>query len=285
VDGDVTLRACLTFDVDGQFLWLGTFGTRGLQGLSRGEYEVRVGLDRVLGQLAEKKVVTTFFVPGQFAETYPQAVKEIAQAGHDVGAHGYRHERWAELSPAAEDEAVRRSKAALEDCLGHPVRGFRAPGFELNPGSVRLLVGAGFAYDSSLMADDFRPYRLRYEDRVPDLGPLVFGELSPLAEFPVSWELDDFPYFAHTARNPGLRATEEVLGLWLEEFRFATSLPDAVYTLTLHPQVIGRGPRIRMLAELIDRITETDQVVFSTLAGSLDSLTAAFEQAASDHRL
>ncbi|HEX9546030.1 MAG TPA: hypothetical protein VF942_01770, partial [Acidimicrobiales bacterium] len=75
MDGDVTLRACLTFDVDGQFLWLGTFGTRGLQGLSRGEYEVRVGLDRVLGLLAEKKVVATFFVPGQFAETYPHTVK------------------------------------------------------------------------------------------------------------------------------------------------------------------------------------------------------------------
>ncbi len=281
----MTLRACLTFDVDGQFLWLGTFGTRGLQGLSRGEYEVRVGLNRVLGLLAEKKVDATFFVPGQFAETYPQAVREIAGAGHEIGAHGYRHERWAELPAEAEGDILRRSKAALEDCLGQTVRGFRAPGFELNPWSVRLLVAAGFYYDSSLMADDFRPYRLRYEDRIPDQGPLAFGEPSPLVEFPVSWELDDFPYFAFTGRNPGLRAPDEVLRIWIDEFRFANSLPDAVYTLTLHPQVIGRGPRIRMLGELIDQITETDRVSFSTLNGSLETLAPAFEQAASDHRL
>ena len=165
------------------------------------------------------------------------------------------------------------------------VRGFRSPGFELNPWSVRLLVAAGFVYDSSLMADDFRPYRLRYEDRIPDEGPLAFGDPSPLVEFPVSWELDDFPYFAFTGRNTGLRAAPEVLRIWLDEFRFAASLPNAVYTLTLHPQVIGRGPRIRMLGELIDQIREMQGLTFRTLAGSLDALAPALEQATGDHRL
>ncbi len=62
-------------------------------------------------------------------------------------------------------------------------------------------------------------------------------------------------------------------------------MPNAVYTLTLHPQVIGRGPRIRMLGELIDQIRETEGLTFSTLADSLDAVAPALEQATGDHRL
>ena len=280
----MTARVCLTFDVDGPFLWLGTFGTRGLQGLSRGEYEVRVGLPRVLGLLREKGLAATFFVPGRFAETYPALVREIGEAGHEVAAHGYNHERWPDLSREAEEHVLSRSTAALKDCLGASPRGFRAPAFELNPWSIRLLVEAGFHYDSSLMGDDFTPYRPRLEDTVPDEGPLRFGEPAALLEFPVSWELDDFPYFAYTGRNPGLRSAREVGAIWFEEFRFAASVPGALYTLTLHPQVIGRGPRIRMLADLIDRIRASGTVTFSTLAGSLDAV-GTLQQPAGDHRL
>jgi peptidoglycan/xylan/chitin deacetylase (PgdA/CDA1 family) len=284
MDRDVSPRVCLTFDVDGPFLWLGTFGTRGLQGLSRGEYEVRVGLPRVLELLREKSVPATFFVPGRFAETYPALVREIAAGPHEVAAHGYNHERWPDLSREAEEKVLERSIGALSDCLGTRPLGFRAPAFELNPWSIRLLVEAGFAYDSSLMADDFTPYRPRVDDPVSDEGPLRFGEPAPILEFPVSWELDDFPYFAHTSRNAGLRSAREVAALWFEEWEFARTVPAAVYTLTLHPQVIGRGPRIRMLAELIDRIRAEGPVSFTTLARSLDA-AGALQQPAGDHRL
>jgi peptidoglycan-N-acetylglucosamine deacetylase len=277
-------RVCLTFDVDGPFLWLGTFGTRGLQGLSRGEYEVRVGLPRVLALLREKGVPATFFVPGRFAESYPELVREIAAGPHEVAAHGYNHERWSELPREAEAKVLDRSISALADCLGTRPRGFRAPAFDLNPWSIRLLVDAGFAYDSSLMGDDFTPYRPRLDDTPSDEGPLRFGDPAPMLEFPVSWELDDFPYFAHTGRNPGLRSAHEVGSLWFEEWEFARSVPEAVYTLTLHPQVIGRGPRIRMLGELIDRIRAGGPVTFSTLSQSLDA-AGTLEQAAGDHRL
>jgi peptidoglycan/xylan/chitin deacetylase (PgdA/CDA1 family) len=280
----MTARVCLTFDVDGPFVWLGTFGARGLQGLSRGEYEVRVGLPRVLELLREKKIAATFFVPGRFAQTYPALVREISVGPHEVAAHGYNHERWSDLSREAEVSVLDRSIGALSECLGRRPRGFRAPGFELNPWSIRLLVEAGFSYDSSLMGDDFTPYRPALDNPLSAEGPLYLGTPAPILEFPVSWELDDFPYFAHTGRSAGLRSAREVGALWWEEWEYARSISGAVYTLTLHPQVIGRGPRIRMLAELIDRIRAAGAVSFTTLAQSLDA-AGAFQQSSGDQRL
>src|SRR5258708_11334794 len=129
----------------------------------------------------------------------------MGEAGQEVAAHGNTHERWPDLSREAEEHVLSRSTAALKECLGASPRGFRAPAFELNPWSIRLLVQAGFHYDSSLMADDFTPYRPRLEDTVPDDGPLRFGGPAALLEFPVSWEFDDFPYFPYTAPNSRLR--------------------------------------------------------------------------------
>ena len=67
---------------------------------------VTVGLPRALDALAALDLRATFFVEGLNAELYPQALRDIAAAGHEVGLHGWRHERWDELS------ARRRGRAA-----------------------------------------------------------------------------------------------------------------------------------------------------------------------------
>jgi len=124
--------------------------------------ELPVELDRLLpellGLLAEAGCRATFFVLGEVAERLPWRVRELARAGHEVASHGFHHLRACERPAAEFARDIRRSKALLEDLLGEPVRGFRAPEWSLRTLKSPLLplvAAAGFDYDSSLVPYSF----------------------------------------------------------------------------------------------------------------------------------
>ena len=108
---------------------------------------VTVGLPRALDALAALDLRATFFVEGLNAELYPQALRDIAAAGHEVGVHGWRHERWDDLSAGAEDERLGRGVAALAG-LGLEIEGFRPPGGELGAHTVAALAAHGLRWCS-----------------------------------------------------------------------------------------------------------------------------------------
>src|SRR5690606_9757447 len=92
-------------------------------------------------------------VLGCVAERHPQLVRAIAGEGHEVASHGQDHLRVTHQSPDQFRASVRRSKQVLEDLVGEPVLGFRAPSFSIVPGrewALEILVEAGYRYDSSL---------------------------------------------------------------------------------------------------------------------------------------
>ncbi|HVT57456.1 MAG TPA: polysaccharide deacetylase family protein [Thermoanaerobaculia bacterium] len=151
-----------------------------------------VELDRLLPELlamlaaAERRA--TFFVLGEVAARLPWRVREIARAGHEVASHGYYHLRACERTAVAFDRDVRRCKALLEDLLGEPVLGFRAPEWSLRTvGSalLPLVAAAGFLYDSSLVPYSFSGRRSNpvFACRLDWQDPGNQGELS-LLEFP-----------------------------------------------------------------------------------------------------
>ncbi|MEA2694728.1 MAG: hypothetical protein QOJ16_4115 [Acidobacteriota bacterium] len=114
-------------------------------------------LDRLLPELLEMLDRAgrraTFFVLGEVAERLPRRVREIAEAGHEVASHGYLHLRASERTLPEFARDVRRAKALLEDIVGLPVAGYRAPEWSLrNLGNSRLplVEEAGYLYDSSL---------------------------------------------------------------------------------------------------------------------------------------
>ena len=98
-------------------------------------------------------VRATFFVLGYVAERYPDLVARILAAGHEVGSHGHMHDRVYELTPAAFEEDLDRSRAALAACGASVVRGFRAPEWSINDRSLwalDVLAKKDFAFDSSM---------------------------------------------------------------------------------------------------------------------------------------
>lgn len=269
---------CLTFDFDAISLWIGPFGATSPSMISRGEFGA-VGARRLLALLDRERIPATFFVTGHTADTYPEIVRDIAEAGHEIGHHGYLHENPIALETRdREREVLLKGLDALDRAAGVRPVGYRSPSWDTSPYTVDLLREHGFRYDSSLMGDDFTPYWCRTGDQIDPDGPYRFGPTVDLVEMPVSWLLDDFPHFEYLVlrpgglRNPGLSAGSKVEEIWSDEFAFMhRDVPGGVFTLTMHPQVIGRGHRILMLERLIARMRSYEGVSFTTLGAAADA--------------
>lgn len=249
---------CLTFDFDAVSLWISTMRQTTATPLSRGEYGARVGVPRLLDLLARKSLRATFFTPAHTAVAFPETVRSIRNAGHEIALHGDCHETPVGLSEAEEAALLDRQIERLSAVLGPDYRpqGYRSPAWDLGDKSISLLQSRGILYDSSMMADDFCPY-FAPTSQVASPEGFDRGRPSDVVELPVAWELDDFPYFTFLNKPlySGLRRPDEVLDIWREEFDFCNDV-EGIFTLTMHPQIIGRGPRIQMLERLIDHMGE-----------------------------
>ena len=266
---------CLTFDFDAISVWIGPRGATSPSAISRGEYAV-VGVARILKLLRGAGIRATFFVPGHTVETYPASIEAILADGHEVGHHGYLHENPAALGTRErEREVLVRGLEALRAAGVEPT-GYRSPAWDNSPNTVELLVEHGFRYESSLMADDFIPYRCRVGDEAPADAPYRFGETVDLVELPVSWVLDDFPHFEFVSSGgslyPGLSSGSKVQEIWEEEFRFMhREVPGGVFTLTMHPEIVGRGHRMLMLERLVAFFASHEGVSFTTCGDAADA--------------
>ena len=110
-------------------------------------------VDRVLELLKERHARATFFTLGWIAHRYPDLVRRVAAAGHEVASHGYAHRRATDQAPHEFYEDIVRAKRLLEDITGAPVHGYRAPSFsisERNLWTFDAIVRAGYRYSSSV---------------------------------------------------------------------------------------------------------------------------------------
>jgi polysaccharide deacetylase family protein (PEP-CTERM system associated) len=108
---------------------------------------------KLLDIFSEKDVRTTCFFLGYVAARFPQLVKEAYDRGHEIASHGYAHRLIYTMTPQEFLEDVKESKDVLEGIIGHPVLGYRAPGFSLTedtPWFFQTLLEAGYRYDSSV---------------------------------------------------------------------------------------------------------------------------------------
>lgn len=117
------------------------------------ECRVEANIERILAILDEGGARGTFFTLGWIAERYPEMVKRIVSAGHELASHGYGHLRASEQTREQFSNDVARSKAILEDIGGAPVLGYRAPSFSIGPANLwalDVLQAAGYRYSSSI---------------------------------------------------------------------------------------------------------------------------------------
>jgi peptidoglycan-N-acetylglucosamine deacetylase len=279
------LTVCLTFDFDAVSLWTQSFRSNSPSDISRGEFGPRTAMPRILALLERRGLAATFFVPAVTARQFPESVRSIVEAGHEVACHGDRHEHIAEEPREREHAVLRRSIETLTEVSGRAPIGYRAPGWAISVNTIALLSDAGIAYDSSQCATDFVPYLARRDDRIEG-GEWTPGIESNVWEIPIAWELDDFPHFI--LRPPHYtvgRAVDQVYDTWEAEFDYAyANVAGGVFTLTMHPQVIGRGPRLEMLERLIDHMQARDRIKFRRIDDTVSRLNGKREMVTTSRR-
>ena len=149
-------------------------------------YESRVvaNTQRFLELLASRNIKATFFVLGYEAEWHPELVREIADAGHEIGSHGYAHQLAYTQSEVEFRDDVARSRKLLQDLSGQDVISYRAPSFSIGrrtPWGHRVLVEEGYRCDSSV----FPVRHDLYGDPDAPVGiHNIETESGPILEFP-----------------------------------------------------------------------------------------------------
>jgi len=250
------LSCCVTFDFDAMSSWVGTVKSRNPSMISRGQFGA-VAMPRILALLDRYGIKTSFCIPGHTAYAYPALIREIRDRGHELVHHGWVHENPADFDEAGERRIIEKGLEALERVAGVKPRGYRSPAWDLSEKTVNLLIEYGFEYDSSCMGHDFYPYYLRTDDEWSTDTAFVFGETTDLVAVPITWGLDDFPVSDFVLGfNEGLRAPSAVEEIWRGDFDYAhANCPGGIFTLTLHPQTIGRGNRMLLLERLLDHFS------------------------------
>jgi peptidoglycan/xylan/chitin deacetylase (PgdA/CDA1 family) len=221
---------------------------------SQGEYAARVAIRRILALLDEYDISASFFVPAVTVLLHQDVMKAIVAKGrHEIGMHGWIHERNSLLSEEEERVLMQKSFDTLKEWTGRAPVGIRTPSWDFSLSTLNLIKELGLLYDSSLMADD-RPYEL-----------LEDGKPSGLVELPVEWLLDDYPYFGfsrYSSIRPQIKPMD-VLAIWAAEFEKACE-EGTLFVLTMHPKYIGHRSRIVMLENLIQYMQSHENVWFAT---------------------
>ena len=267
-------------DVDAVAGWLGSYGGEDSpDDISRGLFSGEVGAMRLLTMFERMGIKTTWFIPGHSIETFPEQMKAVAAAGHEIGIHGYSHENPIAMTPAQEEEVLDKCISLVEQLSGKRPTGYVAPWWEFSNVTNELLLKKGIKYDHSLMHNDFSPYYVRVGDSWTkiDYGkkpadwmkPLVRGKETPLIEIPANWYLDDLPPMMFIKKSPnshGFVNPRDIEQMWRDQFDWVYREMDyAVFPMTIHPDVAGRPQVLLMLERLYAYINSHPGVRFVTM--------------------
>jgi peptidoglycan/xylan/chitin deacetylase (PgdA/CDA1 family) len=142
------------------------------------------GLEAALELFARESIVATLFVIAEdLDDRRKRALLDAAvRAGHEIGSHSITHRRLLGLAPAERRREIGESRTRLEQALGVPVRGFRAPALDADRSTLDLVAEAGYDYDSSFFGGHAGSAR-RFGGPVPSV-PFAVGA-ADLVELPL----------------------------------------------------------------------------------------------------
>ncbi len=182
-------------------------------------------------------------MPAVSALLHPEEQQSLASEGHEIGLHGWIHERNTAIPGDAERDLMLRAADTLEKITGLRPQGMRTPAWDYSPVTLKIARELGLLYDSSLFADD-DPYEI-----------LDHGDPTGIVELPVEWIRDDAVYFMMNrsgAQRP-YTPPEDVLNIFRREFEGAYA-EGGLFLLTMHPHITGYRSRIFILDELLSHI-------------------------------
>ncbi len=173
----------LTFDVEEWFIMedAGNIPHNTWQEL-QSRIEKNVGI--ILSATSRHNMKATFFVLGWVAEQYPALIRQIADAGHEIGYHSYYHIRPLHQEPAAFEDDLVKGLGLLEKVTGQKIKAYRAPNFSVSSESAwiyPILAKHGITMSSSVKA-----YRSIFNYRVQSKPFRIRTAHGDVFEFPLN---------------------------------------------------------------------------------------------------
>ncbi|EAH5601602.1 polysaccharide deacetylase [Campylobacter coli] len=278
-------------DIDAVAGWLGSYGGEDSpDDISRGLFAGEVGIPRLLKLFKKYNIPATWFAPGHSIETFPEQMKMIVDAGHEIGAHGYSHENPIAMSAKQEEDVLLKSIELIEKISGKKPSGYVAPWWEFSNITNELLLKHGIKYDHSLMHNDFTPYYVRVGDKWTKIDyskdakewmkPLVRGQETDLIEIPANWYLEDLPPMMFIKKSPnsfGFVSPRDIGQMWIDQFDWVYREMDyAIFPMTIHPDVSARPQVLLMHERIIEHINKHEGVKWVNLNDMADDFSKRF---------
>ncbi len=276
---DKQILCAFGVDLDAVAGWLGSYGGEDSpDDISRGIFAGEVGTPRLIRLFDKLGIKTTWFIPGHSIETFPQETQLIVDAGHEIGMHGYSHENPIAMTPEQEEAVLVKCIDLITQVSGRRPTGYVAPWWEFSHVTNELLLKHGIKYDHSLMHRDFECYYVRVGDRWTKIDfshpadqwmkGLVRGQETDLVEIPANWYLDDLPpmmFIKNSPNSHGFVNPRDIEEIWRDQFDYVyREYDEAVFPITIHPDVSGRPQVLLMLERLAGYIKNHPGVVFCT---------------------
>ncbi|TBU58655.1 glycoside hydrolase/deacetylase [Dichomitus squalens] len=233
-------------DTDAASVWYVAIGCT-----SAGMYGGEVCIPRLLKLFAKYNIQTTWFIPAHSLETFPEQLAAVRDAGHEIGMHGYLHERQSKLTVEQQKDVLDHAYDVITNC---------APCWDPSRDSARLLLEKGIEYGHSQayylrMGDDWT--KIDYQAKAETwIKPLLRGTETGLVKIPTNWYLDDWPPLMAAAGNPnGWVNTRDVEQLWKD-----TEEESFIFPISIHPDVSGRPHVLLMLERFIEWVNTHEDV-------------------------
>jgi peptidoglycan/xylan/chitin deacetylase (PgdA/CDA1 family) len=194
------------------------------------------GYPALLELFARFDIAATCFVEGWSAGQYPDYLRHIESLGHQIGMHGWQHEKWASLTESEVTELTLRATDSIYKATGKAPRAFRAPGGLNTPFSQQLLERLGYLIDASFSENK----------HIQLLGKTMIG-------IPYQWSGVDATHWLWNIRSP-----DDVNYVW-EDALLAADETDGHFVFIWHPHIMGLNPAWLAAGERIIRFIQQDR--------------------------
>jgi peptidoglycan/xylan/chitin deacetylase (PgdA/CDA1 family) len=255
--------------------------TDGLAAIYRGHGKVWEGRDPFFLTAADSALLffeeigakATFFVIAEDLDDADKrrSLQSIVDAGHEIACHGFHHRYLNRVDSKLKHEEIVDAKARIEDVVGRPVWGFRAPGYSIDWESIEILGDAGYDYDSTVFPNPTFRDRLGVQDLRPD--PFEILPLRGLMEFPMPTSWPGFPpfhpcyafylrrpYFRGAMRRFARRARHLTLLFHFTDFAEPQDGVTALRLRVFTNDFFSAASKRRFLRRLVGDVRETFEV-------------------------
>lgn len=274
------IKIAWSIDFDAVSGWLGTgqHPKNNTADYSQGYFSAHVGVPRLLALFRKLGIQdkVTWCIPGHSAETFPEETKAIVESGCEIALHGYAHEGAWQMTAEQERDVLHKCIELVEELTGKKPRGYRAPLYQLQERTIKLLQEHGFLWDSSLSHYDSTPYFLP-KNPAPlepiNFDPMVKAESwmhpspnfaslpkSDLVEIPCNWYMEDatpLQFFPNNANSAGYVDVRVVERMWMDRFEWLRSaIADGdeamkIFSIIIHPDTSGMAHVIGMIERFL----------------------------------